>query len=75
MKLYITDDETRGVAIADNIEEAAELLFITEPEDEVESITPSNGYYRVRVRRKYGYGWVTTDLVNEYEIENHKVYD
>ena len=73
MKLYITDDETRGVAIADNIEEAAELLFITEPEDEVESITPSNGYYRVRVRREYS--WVTTNLVNEYELENHKVYD
>ena len=72
MKLYITDDETRGVAIADNIEEAAELLFITEPEDEVESITPSNGYYRVRVRREYS--WVTTNLVNEYELENHKVY-
>ena len=75
MKLYITDEEEPSVAIADNIEEAAELLFI-HGNDKIESITSSNDYYRVEVmHRAYGYGsWTTTELVNEYELKNHEVY-
>ena len=80
MKLYITDEEEPSVAIADNIEEAAELLFITKQDedgkDEIKSITSSDDYYRVEVMHSvYGYGsWTTTELVNEHELENHTVY-
>ena len=72
MKLYITDEASPRVAIADNIEEAAKLLFVNE-EDTIESIIHGNDYYRVRVMQKYG--WITTEFVNEYELKNHKVYD
>ena len=74
MKLYITDDDGPSIAIADNIEEAVELLFIY-GNDKIESITSSNNYYRVEVMHTaYGSSWTTTELVNEYEIENHTVY-
>jgi hypothetical protein len=71
VKLYITDDEARDVALADNIQEAAELLFVNE-KDKVESITPCDNYYKVIVVREHG--WATIELVDEYELENHKVY-
>jgi len=80
VKLYITDDDGPDIAIADNIEEAAKLLFVTKQDedgkDEIKSITSSDDYYRVEVMHSvYGYGsWTTTELVNEYELKNHEVY-